>query len=146
MKEKKLAPGAGRAAAAMGEGCPAEVQPCNLKLPGLQGASLVARLVKNPPASAGEAGSIPGLGRSPGGGHGNPLQYSCLGNPMDRGVWWATVHGVAKESDTTEQINSSSSNWVPQPSITASFHAPVPFQKLSRLPGCPYKPSPHSKD
>ena len=39
---------------------------------------------------------IPGSGRSPGGGHGNPLQYSCLGNPMDRGAWWATVHSVAK--------------------------------------------------
>ena len=41
-------------------------------------------------------GLISGLGRSPGGGHGNPLQYSCLENPMDRGAWWATVHGVAK--------------------------------------------------
>ena len=41
-------------------------------------------------------GSIPGSGRSPGGGHGNPLQYSCLRNPMDKGAWWATVHGVAK--------------------------------------------------
>ena len=45
---------------------------------------------------------IPGLGRSPGGGHGNPLQYSCLENPMDRGAWRATVHGVAKESYMTE--------------------------------------------
>ena len=45
---------------------------------------------------AGDAGSIPGLGRSPGGGHGNPLQCSCLENPMDRETWWATVHGVAK--------------------------------------------------
>ena len=42
---------------------------------------------------------------SPGGGNGSPLQYSCLGNPMDRGAWWATVHGVAKELDTTEQLN-----------------------------------------
>ena len=46
-------------------------------------------------------GSIPESGRSPGGGNGNPLQYSCLKNPMDRGDWQATVHGVAKESDTT---------------------------------------------
>ena len=45
---------------------------------------------------AGDQGLIPGLGRSPGGGHGNPLQYSCLENPMDRGAWWATVHGVMK--------------------------------------------------
>ena len=44
----------------------------------------------------GDVGLIPGWGRSPGGGHGNPLQYSCLGNPMDRGVWQATAHGVAK--------------------------------------------------
>ena len=56
-------------------------------------------VIKNPPANAGDAtevGSIPGSGRSPGGGHGNPLQDSCLGNPMDRGAWRATVHGVAK--------------------------------------------------
>ena len=54
---------------------------------------------KNMPANAGDAtevGSIPGLGRSPGGGHGNPFQYSCLGNPMDRGAWRATLHGVTK--------------------------------------------------
>ena len=46
--------------------------------------------------SAGDTGSIPGSGRSPGGGHGNPLQYSCLENPMDTGAWRATVHGVEK--------------------------------------------------
>ena len=60
-------------------------------------ASQVALVVKNPPAKAGnlrDAASIPGLGRSPGGGHGNLLQYSCLENPMDRGAWQATVHGV----------------------------------------------------
>ena len=56
-------------------------------------------VVKNLPANAGgisDLGSIPGLGRSPGGGHGNPLQYSCLENPMDRGAWRAIVYGVAK--------------------------------------------------
>ena len=56
-------------------------------------------VVKNLPANEGDirdTGLIPGLGRSLGGGHGNPLQYSCLGNPMDRGAWWATVYGVAK--------------------------------------------------
>ena len=46
--------------------------------------------------ATGDSGSIPGLGRSPGGGNGNPLQYSCLKNPMDRGAWWATIHGVTK--------------------------------------------------
>ena len=50
--------------------------------------------VKNPPANAGDAGLIPRPGRSPGEGNGNVLQYSCLGNPMDRGAWQATVHGV----------------------------------------------------
>ena len=61
-------------------------------------------MVKNLPAKAGdirEPGSIPGSGRSPGGGHGNPLQYSYMKNPMDRGAWRAMVHRVAK-SDTTE--------------------------------------------
>ena len=53
-------------------------------------------VVKNPPANARDTGSIPGSRRSPGGGHGNPLQNSCLENPMDRGAWQATVHGVAK--------------------------------------------------
>ena len=57
--------------------------------------------VKNPPATAGDVSSIPGSGRSPGEGNGNPLQYSCLGNPMDRGAWRTTVHEVTKESDTT---------------------------------------------
>ena len=55
-------------------------------------------MVKIPPTHAGgtgDSGSIPGSGRSPGEGNGNPLQYSCLGDPMDRGVWWATVHGVS---------------------------------------------------
>ena len=59
-------------------------------------------VVKNLPMNAGDAGdvgSVPGLGRSPGGGHGNPLQYSYLENPMDRAAWWAIVHGVAKESE-----------------------------------------------
>ena len=56
--------------------------------------------VKNPPVNAGDVDPIFDLGRSPGGEHGSPLQYSCLENPMDRGTWQAAVHGVAKESDT----------------------------------------------
>ena len=58
-------------------------------------------VVKNLPANAGDAGSIPQSGRSPREGNGNPLQYSSLGNPTDRGAWQAAVYGVAKESDTT---------------------------------------------
>ena len=53
-------------------------------------------MVEHPPAKAGDVSSIPGLGGSPGGENGNPLQYSCLKNTMDRGVWWARVHAVAK--------------------------------------------------
>ena len=61
-------------------------------------------MVKNPPANegdAGDTGSITGIGRFPGEGNGHPLQYSCLGNPMDRGIWWATIHRVVKELDMT---------------------------------------------
>ena len=64
-------------------------------------------MVKNLPANAGDtrdANSIPGPGRSPGEGNGNPFQYSCLGNPMDRETWQAIVHGTAKESGTTIAI------------------------------------------
>ena len=58
-------------------------------------------MAANPPANAGDRGSIPGSERSPGEGNDNPLQDSCLGNLLDREAWWATVHGVAKESDRT---------------------------------------------
>ena len=56
---------------------------------------------KESACNSGDVSSILGLGRSPGEGKGNPFEYSCLENPMDRGAWWATVHGIAKESDTT---------------------------------------------
>ena len=70
----------------------------------------MAQLVKNPPVNAGDTGLIPGLGRCPGEGNGNPLQYSCLGNPMDGRVWRAIAHGVTKsrwghkESGTMERV------------------------------------------
>ena len=67
--------------------------------PNVHWASKVVLVVKNLADNAGDKrdeGLIPGLGRSPGSGHGNPFQYSCLENPMDRGAWWAVVHGVAK--------------------------------------------------
>ena len=70
--------------------------------------SQVALVVKNPPGNAGDirdTGSIPGSGRSPGGGPSNPLQYFCLENPKDRGTWWATVHGVAKSQTQMKQLN-----------------------------------------
>ena len=62
-------------------------------------------VVKNPQANAGNVDLIPGSGRSPGIGNGNSLQYSCLGNPMDRGLCQATVHGVTKELDTIERLH-----------------------------------------
>ena len=60
---------------------------------------------KEATCSAGDTGSILGLGRSPGEGNGNPLQHSCLGNPMDKGAWWATVHGVAKSQTQLSDYN-----------------------------------------
>ena len=65
-------------------------------------------MVKNLPANARDirdAGLIPGSGRSPGGGHGNPLQYACLENPMDRGAWQATVHEIAKSQTRLKQLS-----------------------------------------
>ena len=61
--------------------------------------------VKNLPTNAGDTGLIPGSGRSPGEGSGHPLQYSCPGNPMDRGAWWSTVRGVTKELDMTQRLD-----------------------------------------
>ena len=74
-------------------------------------ASLIARLVKNVPANAGDTrdvGSIPGLGRPPGVGNGTPLQYCCLGNPMDREAWWAAVYVVAQSRTQLKRLSSSS--------------------------------------
>ena len=73
-----------------------------------EGASQVALVVKNLLANAGDirdVGSIPGSGRSPGGGHGSPLQYSCLENPKDRGAWWATVHRVTKSRTRLKRLS-----------------------------------------
>ena len=84
----------------------------------------MAQLVKNLYANsedARDAGSIPGLGRSPGVGNGNPLQYSCLKNPMDRGAWLATVHEHAKELDMTERLTQLRRNI----SSTRTEHKPI---------------------
>ena len=69
-------------------------------------------VVNNPPANAGDTGSIPGLRIASGKGNDNPLQYSCLGNLMDRGAWWATVHGVRKRHLATKcNNNNAQRNW-----------------------------------
>ena len=92
----------------------------------------MAQMVKNP----GDSGSVPGLGGFPGGGNGYPLQYSSLENPMDRGSWWATVHGVA-ESDMTEQQSRNSgvhvffsimffSGYMPNSGIARSYGSFIP--------------------
>ena len=73
-----------------------------------RGGSQVALMVKNLPVSGGDirdVGLIPVSGRSPGGGHGNPLQYSCLENPMERGAWWAIVHRVTKRWTQLKQLS-----------------------------------------
>jgi len=66
-------------------------------------------VIKNPPADAGDTGSTPGSGKSPREGNGNPFQYSYLINSMDRGAWQATIHGVTKELDKTQQPNNNNS-------------------------------------
>ena len=71
---------------------------------------LVTQVVENPPANAEDiedVDSIPGLGRSPGRGHGNPLQYSCLENPRDGGAWWAAIYGVAQSRTRLKRLSSS---------------------------------------
>ena len=90
---------------------------------------------KEPTCQCGDvrvAGSIPGLGRSPGGGHGNPLQYSCLENPMDRGAWWATVHGVAQSWTRQKWLSVHSRTLLFKalfinPSLSSQYHCPMHF-------------------
>ena len=72
-------------------------------------------MVKNPPANIGDirdASSVLGLGRSPGGGHSNPLQYSCLENPMDRGAWWATDHRIAQSRTQLKRRSTAQHNTI----------------------------------
>ena len=78
-------------------------------------------VVKDPPANVGDAGLIPGWGRSPGEGNGNPLHYACLRNPMDRGAWWVTQSTGCKESDATEKLNNSNN----APHLLSILHHPA---------------------
>ena len=99
-------------------------------------------MVKNPPASAGVSGvlgSIPGSGRSPGGESDNPLQYSCLENPMDRRGWQAAVHGLAKELDITETTKNAHMHVLSMPFLIQIYSNPIYFfiiflEKLFFLP------------
>ena len=75
-------------------------------------------MAENPPANAGDPGSIPGLGRYPGERNGNPLQCSCQGNPMDSGTWWATVHGVARVKEMAERLINEAEGKVRSPEWT----------------------------
>ena len=91
---------------------------------------------KESACNAGDTDLIPGLGRSPGEGNGNPLQYSCLGNTMSRRAWGATVYGVAKESDTTERLNNNI-NWELLPAALSNrpwggSQTPAQFCRLSQ--------------
>ena len=106
-------------------------------------------MVKNPPASAGNQGdacSIPGSGRSPGEGNGNPLLYSGLENPMDRGAWWATVHGVSKSQTHTllirpahllerQREEKGPSSWVHRAGIQPAGGQPAPGLLFFEGPG-----------
>ena len=92
--------------------------------------------VKESACNAGDLGSIPGSGRSPGEGNGNALQYSCLENPMDGGAWWATVHGVAKSrtrlSDFTHSLHSLSAIRV----VSSAYLRLLTFLPAILIPAC----------
>ena len=99
----------------------------------VQWASQVALVVKNLPANAGDPrdeGLIPVWGRSPGGGHGNPLQYSCLENPMDREAWWATFHGAAKSQTQRSTYTQKKVNRMSR--LGAGHHAESEFGRIPR--------------
>ena len=87
-------------------------------------------VVKNLPANAGDVGSVSESRRSPGEENVNPLQYSCLGNPMDRGAWWATVHGVTKQSDTTQRLTTATTLFPSSPYLKEYSH---PHHRVSLI-------------
>ena len=88
---------------------------------------------KNLPVNAGDMGSIPGLGKSPGEGNGNPFQHSCLGNPMDSRTWQATVHGVSKSQTELSNLNNKKSGCEGHNQLESCFF----FLNYRRLDSCP---------
>ena len=105
----------------------------------LGGGAVVKNTPVNTPANVGDTGSIPGLGRSLGEGNSNPLQYSCMGNPMHRGAWQATVHRVAKELDTTEQLNNV---FILEPYIYIHTHIYILLTLLAEKAMAPHSSTP----
>ena len=104
--------------------------PSDKGLRGLPGGSVA----KNPPANSEDLGSISGWGRSPGEGNGNTLQYSCLGNPIDRGTRRATVHGISKSGQVSMRVARGSASWHREPR-SPELPAPVPD---GECPPCPW--------
>ena len=92
-------------------------------------------MAKNLHANAQDEDLIPGSGRSPREGNGNPLQYSCPGNPMDRGAWWATVHGITKELDMTQQLNNNISDQSSQGEPSNMYFQA--HNQISMISACP---------
>ena len=88
-------------------------------------------VVKNLPANTGDMALVPGSGRSPGEGNSNPFQYSCLGNPMDKGAWWAEAHGDTNESDMILQLNNKIISIDAEKAFDKIQH-PFMIKKLSR--------------
>ena len=101
-------------------------------------ASQVALAVKNPPANAGDTGLTPGSGRSPGGGNGNPLQYTCLENPTDRGAWQATVHGVTKSRTRLKWLSTQTKYLVWKWNIFLNYLIRINFSLSSSFRGINY--------
>ena len=93
-------------------------------------------VVKNLPDNGGDiknVGSIPGSGRCPGGGHGNPLQYSCLENPMARGAWWATVHRVAKSRTLLKWLSTHAEHWVEFSELYSRYSLVITFIHINSV-------------
>ena len=108
----------------------------------LYGASMVAQH-KETACSAGEEDSVPGLGRPPGGGHGNPLQYYCLENSMDRGAWWATVYRFVKSQTQVKQLSTQASFMLHVVGRRSKTLNPQWISSITSLQSCPEREKAH---